>query len=189
MPNRTICILLVSVMVGWSMPRQRLRAWHRLDHAFLAQGFSQESSRAVESLFELQPFLAPPDIVALCLSTSTFQVCLSLLGTWHGGSEIEKWNPERSSLFQILMSIQGMIFIPDPYFNEVRSSCASRLRVCLCAREILVAPSGRSWRFGLRSLLPSRTEGQAGFGCRAWTLEPTKPNGGTGRQANARSDT
>ncbi|KAF6265753.1 ubiquitin elongating factor core-domain-containing protein [Scenedesmus sp. NREL 46B-D3] len=46
------------------------------------------------------------------------KVCLSLLGTWHGGDEASKWNPNSSSLFQILLSIQGMIFVEDPYFNE-----------------------------------------------------------------------
>jgi len=40
------------------------------------------------------------------------QVCLSLLGTWHGGDASEKWNPGQSSLFQILLSIQGMILVP-----------------------------------------------------------------------------
>jgi hypothetical protein len=39
------------------------------------------------------------------------KVCLSLLGTWHGGDEASKWNPSSSSLFQILLSIQGMIFV------------------------------------------------------------------------------
>jgi ubiquitin-protein ligase len=39
------------------------------------------------------------------------KVCLSLLGTWHGGDEASKWNPGSSSLFQILLSIQGMIFV------------------------------------------------------------------------------
>lgn len=38
-------------------------------------------------------------------------MCLSLLGTWHGGDEASKWNPSSSSLFQILLSIQGMIFV------------------------------------------------------------------------------
>jgi hypothetical protein len=38
-------------------------------------------------------------------------VCLSLLGTWHGGDEASKWNPSSSSLFQILLSIQSMIFV------------------------------------------------------------------------------
>ncbi|XP_013383358.1 uncharacterized protein LOC106153808 isoform X1 [Lingula anatina] len=46
------------------------------------------------------------------------KVCLSLLGTWHGGDASEKWNPKTSSLYQVLVSIQGMILIEDPMFNE-----------------------------------------------------------------------
>ena len=46
------------------------------------------------------------------------KVCLSLLGTWHGADASEKWDAKRSSLFQVLISIQGMIFVEDPYFNE-----------------------------------------------------------------------
>jgi ubiquitin-protein ligase len=34
------------------------------------------------------------------------KVCLSLLGTWHASSEIEKWHKDRSTLLQILISIQ-----------------------------------------------------------------------------------
>jgi hypothetical protein len=39
------------------------------------------------------------------------KVCLSLLGTFHGSSAAEKWNPKDSSLFQILLSVQGLILI------------------------------------------------------------------------------
>lgn len=46
------------------------------------------------------------------------KVCLSLLGTWHGGDASEKWDPAKSNLLQVLLSIQGMILIPDPMFNE-----------------------------------------------------------------------
>jgi ubiquitin-protein ligase len=42
------------------------------------------------------------------------QVCLSLLGTWHGPG----WIANQSTLLQVLLSIQSMIFVPDPYFNE-----------------------------------------------------------------------
>ena len=35
------------------------------------------------------------------------QVCLSLLGTWHG----EPWNPRTGSLLQVLVSIQGLILV------------------------------------------------------------------------------
>ncbi|CAG0888382.1 unnamed protein product [Cyprideis torosa] len=45
------------------------------------------------------------------------KVCLSILNTWHGRPE-ERWNPQTSSLLQVLVSIQSLILVPDPYFNE-----------------------------------------------------------------------
>ena len=42
------------------------------------------------------------------------KVCLSLLGTWAGPS----WDPKSSTLLQVLISIQALILVPDPYFNE-----------------------------------------------------------------------
>ena len=45
------------------------------------------------------------------------KVCLSLLGTW-SGSGGEVWNKQTSSLLQVLVSIQSLILVDDPYFNE-----------------------------------------------------------------------
>jgi len=45
------------------------------------------------------------------------KVCLSLLGTW-SGSGGEKWVSGESTLYQVILSIQSLILIPDPYFNE-----------------------------------------------------------------------
>ena len=45
------------------------------------------------------------------------KVCLSILGTW-SGSEQEKWNKNTSTLLQVLVSIQSLIFVENPYFNE-----------------------------------------------------------------------
>lgn len=42
------------------------------------------------------------------------KVCLSLLGTWSGPS----WDPKSSTLLQVLVSIQALILVPDPFFNE-----------------------------------------------------------------------
>ncbi|KAK5122940.1 hypothetical protein LTR85_003505 [Meristemomyces frigidus] len=42
------------------------------------------------------------------------KVCLSLLGTWDG----EPWQPGVSTLLQVLVSIQAMIFCDEPYCNE-----------------------------------------------------------------------
>ena len=44
------------------------------------------------------------------------KVCVSLLGTWSGkGSEV--WGPG-SNLLQVLVSIQGLILVSEPYYNE-----------------------------------------------------------------------
>jgi ubiquitin-protein ligase len=42
------------------------------------------------------------------------KVCLSLLGTWRG----EPWIPNVSTLYQVFVSIYGLIFVDEPYFNE-----------------------------------------------------------------------
>ena len=42
------------------------------------------------------------------------KVCLSLLGTWSG----TPWDPSQSTLLQVLVSIQAMIFCSEPWYNE-----------------------------------------------------------------------
>ncbi|KAL2127957.1 hypothetical protein VTI74DRAFT_9922 [Chaetomium olivicolor] len=42
------------------------------------------------------------------------KVCLSLLGTWSG----TPWDPKTSTILQVLVSIQSMIFNDQPYYNE-----------------------------------------------------------------------
>ncbi|KAF5393669.1 hypothetical protein D9757_000044 [Collybiopsis confluens] len=42
------------------------------------------------------------------------KVCLSLLGTWNGPG----WVPFKSTLLQVLISIQSMILCEEPYLNE-----------------------------------------------------------------------
>ncbi|GKT46296.1 putative ubiquitination network signaling protein acrB [Colletotrichum spaethianum] len=46
------------------------------------------------------------------------KICLSLLDTWSG----EKWCPRTSTLLQLLVSIQAMIFCADPIWNEPGSA-------------------------------------------------------------------
>ncbi|KAI3964638.1 hypothetical protein MKX01_020455 [Papaver californicum] len=45
------------------------------------------------------------------------KVCLSLLNTW-SGSRDEKWIPGKSSMLQVLLSIQALVLNTKPYFNE-----------------------------------------------------------------------
>lgn len=45
------------------------------------------------------------------------KVCLSLLNTWTGsGSEV--WNPESSTILQVLVSLQALVLNEKPYYNE-----------------------------------------------------------------------
>lgn len=42
------------------------------------------------------------------------KVCLSLLGTWQGPG----WDAKHSTVLQVLLSIQSLILVDQPYFNE-----------------------------------------------------------------------
>ncbi|CAL5346847.1 unnamed protein product [Camellia sinensis] len=44
-------------------------------------------------------------------------VCLSLINTWDGNKN-ERWNSSSSTILQVLVSIQGLVLIDRPYFNE-----------------------------------------------------------------------
>jgi ubiquitin-conjugating enzyme E2 O len=45
-------------------------------------------------------------------------VCLSLLGTWEGHAECERWNAATSNLQQVMMSAQAIILCREPWYNE-----------------------------------------------------------------------
>ncbi|XP_068638862.1 putative ubiquitin-conjugating enzyme E2 38 isoform X1 [Aristolochia californica] len=45
------------------------------------------------------------------------KVCLSLLNTWHGSKD-ERWTPGKSTMLQVLLSIQALVLNAKPYFNE-----------------------------------------------------------------------
>lgn len=45
------------------------------------------------------------------------KVCLSILNTWSGRPE-ERWNAQASSFLQVLVSIQSLILVPEPFYNE-----------------------------------------------------------------------
>uniref|UniRef100_A0A182P300 UBC core domain-containing protein n=1 Tax=Anopheles epiroticus TaxID=199890 RepID=A0A182P300_9DIPT len=79
-------------------------------------------------LFDIQLGLDYPRAPPLChyisycsdrLNPNLYEdgkVCVSLLGTWSGrGTEV--WGPS-STLLQVIVSIQGLILVAEPYFNE-----------------------------------------------------------------------
>lgn len=45
------------------------------------------------------------------------KVCLSLLGTWQAGKG-ESWSGEYSTILQVLVSIQSLILVDEPFYNE-----------------------------------------------------------------------
>ncbi|KAA8493125.1 putative ubiquitin-conjugating enzyme E2 24 [Porphyridium purpureum] len=45
------------------------------------------------------------------------KVCLSILNTWDGDG-VEKWDAKTSNLLRVLLSLQGLVFNAQPYFNE-----------------------------------------------------------------------
>ncbi|EFI28700.1 ubiquitinating enzyme [Coprinopsis cinerea okayama7 len=90
------------------------------------------------------------------------KVCLSLLGTWPGSPE-EQWT-NKSTLLQVLVSIQSMILNEAPYFNEyvIIGSCSQLPMLvggwiynCLPRMSIQAALSDM--------LVPSREESKADF--------------------------
>jgi len=45
------------------------------------------------------------------------KICLSLLGTWSGKNESEKWS-DKATILQLLVSLQGLVFVNKPFYNE-----------------------------------------------------------------------
>ena len=92
-----------------------------------------ENTPYAGGLFEFDCFLPmqypnSPPLINLCTTGGGIvrfnpnlyncgKVCLSLLGTWQGSAD-ENWQPRKSTLLQVLVSIQSMILVEAPYFNE-----------------------------------------------------------------------
>ena len=49
-------------------------------------------------------------------------VCLSVLGTWPEGEKTEAWNPERSSVLQVVVSLLGLVLVAEPFYSKSMSS-------------------------------------------------------------------
>lgn len=46
------------------------------------------------------------------------KICLSLLGTWPGKSTSESWSEKSSTLLQLVLSLQALVLVKAPFFNE-----------------------------------------------------------------------
>jgi hypothetical protein len=65
-------------------------------------------------LFLDQPPIRSPRSTSRRAVHMRAQVCLSLLGTWSGPG----WDAKTSTLLQVFLSIQSLILVDEPYFNE-----------------------------------------------------------------------
>lgn len=45
------------------------------------------------------------------------KVCLSILGTWDGDG-VENWDAKNSNLLRLVISLQALVFVDEPYYNE-----------------------------------------------------------------------
>jgi hypothetical protein len=63
--------------------------------------------------------LSVPLLVAINLTNSDGKVCLSLLGTYNAYNDEQRWRPEKSTLAQLLVSVQQQLLNdPEPFFSE-----------------------------------------------------------------------
>lgn len=93
----------------------------------------------------------------------TGKVCLSLLGTWEGPG----WDEAHSTLLQVLISIQSLIFVERPYFNEPgwersqgtpegeRASAAYNARVRLNTLKVAILPHLKAYAQGNKGAMES----------------------------------
>ena len=206
-----------AVMKEWDALRAGLpaghiwvRAWEgRLD-ALRAAVVGPPGTPYVGNIFVFDVAL-PPDYPATPPSVSYHayghrvnpnlyecgKVCLSLLGTWAGREE-ERWSPATSTLLQVLVSIQGLVLVSEPYYNEAgyekqagsaegaknsRLYSESAFLVCArTARALLRSPPGafgplvrahyRQAREGLLAAASAYGEGRAPVGA---DVRPTAP--------------
>jgi ubiquitin-protein ligase len=84
---------------------------------FLSSNFPNEPPKVIHITSKKNDFRFNPNLYA------DGKVCLSLLGTWSGQSESEKWmapseTHSGSTFLQLVLSIYSMIFTEYPWYNE-----------------------------------------------------------------------
>ncbi|KAK9051708.1 hypothetical protein SSX86_028336 [Deinandra increscens subsp. villosa] len=70
--------------------------------------------------YPLEPPVVHYDSGGLRVNPNLYEsgkVCLSLLKTWTG-TGTETWNPNGSTILQVLLSLQALVLNQNPYFNE-----------------------------------------------------------------------
>ncbi|CAO1633552.1 unnamed protein product [Parajaminaea phylloscopi] len=82
------------------------------------------------------------------------KICLSLLGTWSGESS-ESWQPAKSSLLQLFVSIASLVLVDEPYYTEpaferLKATEEGRVNARLFKESALVSTLGHVRRALMR---------------------------------------
>ena len=82
------------------------------------------------------------------------RVCLSLLDTWVG-TGCEKWNPDNSTMLQVLVSIQALVLNAKPFFNEAGNAMSANSplgeKLSMTYNEKTFLLSCRTMQYSLRN--------------------------------------
>ncbi|KAI4523174.1 hypothetical protein K525DRAFT_222350 [Schizophyllum commune Loenen D] len=90
------------------------------------------------------------------------KICLSILGTWQGDKS-ESWTPRSSSLLQVLVSIQGLVLVKEPWFCEpayekLRGTEEGKVNSRLYSEKAYVLSRGfvlRAFELSLEDIIPA----------------------------------
>ncbi|KAL1748439.1 hypothetical protein HDZ31DRAFT_79580 [Schizophyllum fasciatum] len=90
------------------------------------------------------------------------KICLSILGTWQGDKS-ESWTPRSSSLLQVLVSIQGLVLVKEPWFCEpayekLRGTEEGKVNSRLYSEKAYVLSRGfvlRAFEVSLEDIMPA----------------------------------
>lgn len=103
------------------------------------------------------------------------KVCLSLLNTWQG----QPWTPGQSTILQVLVSIQAMVFCDEPHCNEpgFESQAGSDQSKQYNRNQYhaVVKYAMLEWLEGERKVTPSRDAIKHGYYDSSWTLNGAIP--------------
>ncbi|KAI9803990.1 MAG: hypothetical protein M1833_000271 [Piccolia ochrophora] len=84
------------------------------------------------------------------------KVCLSLLGTFYGPPE-SKWQAGKSTILSVLVSIQGMILVNEPWRNEPGNGSDTRPSALEYCRKYTIERMALTVRYALIPWLANRT--------------------------------
>src|SRR6266536_3410440 len=90
-------------------------------------------------------------------------VCLSLINTWKDGDAAAQWQPGESTILQVLITIQAMVFCEDPWRNEPGNGIAMQTEALVRARHYRLRRQPMTIKYGMLDWIKRLKRGQAGI--------------------------